>query len=176
MRLLHWLQAKFPKRNQVFRSKYLKPFERYFGSLDYWHFHRTNVAKAVAIGLFCGLMPGPTQMLSALAVAYILRANLPVALFTTLYSNPLTYIPLYYLGYRIGLRILEGSSAAATHPSLQEMSHWNWDQMLSWFSDVLNYLLVGIPILGIFLAASGYLLVIAAFRLYYYLEKHSSTE
>jgi uncharacterized protein (DUF2062 family) len=27
-----------------------------------WTLHRRNVARAVAVGLFAGLMPGPTQM------------------------------------------------------------------------------------------------------------------
>ena len=32
---------------------------------DLWHLNRKSTARAVAIGLFCGLIPGPLQMISA---------------------------------------------------------------------------------------------------------------
>ena len=55
-----------------------------FGKLlhhpNLWHLNRDSVAGAVAIGLFSGLVPGPLQMLMALALAIPLHRNLPVAL------------------------------------------------------------------------------------------------
>jgi uncharacterized protein (DUF2062 family) len=42
-----------------------------------WHLHRRSVAGGVAIGPFCGLAPGPMQMLSAALVllAFILAVS-----------------------------------------------------------------------------------------------------
>ncbi len=67
-----------------------------------WHLNRRSAAGGVAVGLFCGLIPGPLQMLGAAIVCVFLRVNLPVALVTTLYTNPLTIVPLYLIGYEIG--------------------------------------------------------------------------
>lgn len=39
----------------------------------YWQLNRERAASAVAVGMFCGLMPGPTQILTALIVAYVVH-------------------------------------------------------------------------------------------------------
>ena len=65
----------------------------------------------MAIGLAAGLVPGPLQMLTALILAVPLRKNLPVALLVTLYTNPLTIVPLYVLAYGYGRLLLPGDHA-----------------------------------------------------------------
>ena len=57
----------------------------------------------------------PTQMLTAGALAWCWRINLPVALATTLYTNPLTIVPLYWLAYEYGCLLTgqQGGSASA---------------------------------------------------------------
>lgn len=55
-----------------------------------WHLNRRSAAGGVAVGLFCGLIPGPLQMVGAAIVCVLLRVNLPLALVTTLYTNPFT--------------------------------------------------------------------------------------
>jgi uncharacterized protein (DUF2062 family) len=67
-----------------------------------WHLNRRSVAGGVAIGAFTGLIPGPVQMLLAAVLAVVFRVNLPVAVVTTLYTNPFTTVPLYLLAYEIG--------------------------------------------------------------------------
>src|SRR5258708_20241632 len=71
------------------------PFRPWLAHPNLWPLNRRSVPGAVAIGLFCGLIPGPVQMLGALLCAIPLRKNIPVALATTLYTNPLTTVPLY---------------------------------------------------------------------------------
>ncbi|WP_232507516.1 DUF2062 domain-containing protein [Neisseria weixii] len=100
------LRQKLPNRQQIFSSRWSKPFAPLFDKPYFWTLNRRQAAVSVAVGMFCGLMPGPTQMLSALIVAYFLRTNLPVAVFSTLYTNPITYMPLYYTAYKIGSLIL----------------------------------------------------------------------
>src|SRR3989337_924298 len=86
-----------------------------FGSLlrhpNLGHLSRDSVAGAVAIGLFAGLVPGPLQILTALALAIPLRRNLPVALLMTFYTNPFTIVPLYVLAYGYGALLLGGGDA-----------------------------------------------------------------
>ncbi len=80
-----------------------------------WHLNRRSAAGGVAVGLFCGLIPGPLQMLGAGIVCVVLRVNLPVSLVTTLYTNPLTIVPLYLLGYEIGSFVMGASGAIDGH-------------------------------------------------------------
>ena len=60
-----------------------------------WHLNRRSAAGGVAVGLFCGLIPGPLQMLGAGIACVLFRVNLPVALVATFYTNPLTIVPLF---------------------------------------------------------------------------------
>ena len=81
-------QHKLPTREKIFASRWFKPFAHWFNKPEYWAFSRDKVALSVAIGLFCGMLPAPTQFFSALMLAYVLRTQVPIALFSTLYTNP----------------------------------------------------------------------------------------
>ena len=82
-----------------------------------WHLNRRSAAGGVAVGLFCGLIPGPLQMLGSAIVCVFFRVNLPLALVTTLYTNPLTIVPLYLIAYEIGGFTL-GARGFSTPPTL----------------------------------------------------------
>lgn len=71
-----------------------------------WHIDRRGIALGLAIGLFFGLLIPVAQILFAAIFAVILRANLPVAAFSTLVSNPFTFPPIYYAAYRLGSMLL----------------------------------------------------------------------
>ena len=64
--------------------------------------NRRSAARAVAIGLFCGLIPGPLQALAAVVACLVIRANFPIAVVTTFYTNPFTIVPLYVIAYEYG--------------------------------------------------------------------------
>ena len=70
-----------------------------------WHLNRRSVAGGLAAGLFCGLLPAPFQMLSAALAALVFHWNLPLAVFVTLYTNPITFVPLYLVGLALGLAL-----------------------------------------------------------------------
>lgn len=148
------------------------PLIRRFGPLlahhNLWHLHRRSVAGGVAVGLFTGLIPGPFQMLGAALFAIIFRVNLPVAVFTTFYTNPLTFVPLYFVGYRIGA-LLTGYEG--NMPDIgEDFQSASWTEMLpafiTWLVGLGKPLLVGVPTLGILLAACGYFAVRGLWRLY----------
>lgn len=163
-RFTTWLRKKVPERRELFKSRWLKPFEHYFAQPYYWSLRRKNVALSVAVGMFCGLMPGPTQILTAFIIAYLLRINLPIAVLTTLYSNPITYLPLYFVAYKIGVFILGGD--ALNHPmSLATLLHLQWSEIGKWLSGSIGYLSVGVPILGLTLSFLAYYLVLFLARL-----------
>jgi hypothetical protein len=136
---------------------------------DLWHLNRRSVAGGFAIGLFAGLIPGPFQMLGALLLAIPLRRNIPVALLTTLYTNPVTIVPLYVLAYRYGRLLLGGGHGAEPVPPI-EMDWSDWEASLralvDWALSLGKPLAVGLPALAITLAAVGYVAVQLAWRVY----------
>jgi uncharacterized protein len=144
-----------------------------FGSLlhhpNLWHLNRESVAGGLAIGLFAGLVPGPFQMLVAALLAVPLRKNLPVALLTTLYTNPFTIVPLYLLAYEYGKLLLGADHRAAVVAPFQ----MDWSHLLAslrglteWSLSLGKPLAVGLPALAITLAALGYFGVHLAWRAY----------
>ena len=134
-----------------------------------WHLNRRSAAGGVAVGLFCGLIPGPLQMLGAAIVCVFLRVNLPLALVTTLYTNPITIVPLYLLAYEIGGLTL-GSGGFSTPPALPE---WQWTDMMAsmqamsqWMMSLGAPLVLGLLVLASSLAAIGYATVRGLWSIY----------
>jgi len=143
-----------------------QPFGGLLHHPNLWHLHRRSVAGGVAIGLFCGLIPGPLQMISAALLAVLFRVNLPVAAFTTLYTNPLTIVPLYALAYELGKWVSGAHDGAViARPSLSEL-HWHnlmsglWD----WLVMLGEPFLIGLPLLALSFSFLGYFAVRVAWR------------
>jgi hypothetical protein len=133
-----------------------------------WCVNRRSVSGGVAIGLFAGLIPGPFQMLGALLLAIPLRRNIPVALVTTLYTNPLTIVPLYLLAYRFGQLLLGEHGGGAVPPFEMNWTDWagSLHALIGWTLRLGKPLAVGLPALAITLAVIGYAAVQLAWRLY----------
>ena len=145
---------------------------RFGGRLQHpnlWHLNRDSVAGGVAVGLFAGLIPGPLQMVGALLIAIPLHVNLPVALLVTLYTNPLTIVPLYLLAYQYGA-LLIGESANGVAVKVFEMDWLNLADSLralsEWSLSLGKPLAVGLPALALTLALIGYLGVKLAWRVH----------
>ncbi|HLP99010.1 MAG TPA: DUF2062 domain-containing protein [Sideroxyarcus sp.] len=160
-----FLRELLPNHDSLRHHRWLRPVQHWLRHPNLWHLHRRSVAGGVAIGLFCGLIPGPLQMISAALLAVLFRVNLPVAAFTTFYTNPFTIVPLYLFAYEIG-KWVSGASASAPIPPFPEV-HWH-----DWFSEVWGWLmvlgkplLIGLPLLAIGLALLGYVAVRLGWRL-----------
>lgn len=134
-----------------------------------WHLNRRSAAGGVAVGLFCGLIPGPLQILGAAIVCLVARVNLPVAIVATLYTNPFTIVPLYLLAYQIGSFVLgtRGGTPAAPPPE------WNWSAMVAsanaigeWMLGLGAPLALGVFLLACLLSATGYFVVRVAWSVY----------
>ncbi|MDO9054716.1 MAG: DUF2062 domain-containing protein, partial [Gallionella sp.] len=128
-----------------------------------------------AVGLFCGLVPGPFQVLSAALLAVLFRVNLPVAIFVTFYTNPFTIVPLYMLAYELGAWVSGVQNGRAlAQPGFPEL-HWNsWvSELTSWLMKMGEPLMIGLPLLAVILAIVGYVAVRIIWRVVAILQMRS---
>ena len=146
-----------------------------FGSLlthpNLWHLHRRAVAGGVAVGMFAGLIPGsnPVQFTAAALLAIGFGVNLPIAVIVTLYSNPFTIVPLYYLAFRLGRFVAMDDGATmpelALHIEGKGLNEW-LPAAIEWLTSIGKPLLLGLPLLALLLSAISYPLVRVAWRCY----------
>lgn len=164
-----FLRKYLPDIDTVRSSRLVAAFGSWLHHPNLWCLNRKSVPGAVAIGLFCGLIPGPLQMLGALILAIPLRKNIPVALLATLYTNPLTIVPLYLIAYGYGQLLLGATQGAIPF----EPFVWDWTDMTgslrelaAWMLGLGKPLAVGLVALALTLAALGYFATELAWRLY----------
>jgi uncharacterized protein len=166
------LRKYLPDNQTVRDNRWLAPFASTLLHPRLWHLNRHSAAGAVAAGLFCGLIPGPLQMLGAAFCAVVFRINLPLAMLTTLYSNPVTIVPLYLVAFGLG-------EASLSLVGNQTGSHftpppdYGTDGLLAWGQELVHWMLrlgrplaVGLVLLASLLAFAGYLVVRLGWRIY----------
>ena len=157
-----------PSHEAVRTNRHIARFGGFLQHPNLWHLNRHSVAGGVAVGMFSGLVPGPFQMLAAALLAVPLRVNLPVALATTLYTNPFTIGPLYVLAYLIGRLIMGADGQPLRPPPDVEWSQLgaSLEAFLRWTLSMGAPLAVGLVALALILAGLGYACVQIAWRAY----------
>jgi uncharacterized protein (DUF2062 family) len=100
-----------PTRESLLNNRWLKWLHPFLHHPRLWHWSRRGVATGVAIGVFFGLLIPIAQIPLSAAAAILLRANVPAAAASTLVTNPVTFGPIYYAAYQLGLA-LTGETAA----------------------------------------------------------------
>ena len=108
-------------------------------------------------------------MLGAAIACLTLRVNLPVAIVSTLYTNPFTIVPLYLVAYKIGSFTLGVSGGKPADPPPE----WDWSAMLAsaeaigrWMVGLGAPLALGVFLLACLLSAAGYFVVRVAWNVY----------
>lgn len=141
-----------------------------------WHFSRKGVAMGLALGIFFGLLIPVAQMPLAAGAAIVLRANLPMAIASTLVTNPVTFGPVYYGAYHLGKAILGEQpvsdevvdahleKALKTPP---EKASWSkrFKRSVRYLTTVGKPLVVGLAILAVACGLLVYFLFSAAWTL-----------
>jgi uncharacterized protein (DUF2062 family) len=162
-----WLRRLLPDHDVIRSNRWLAPFANSLLHPRLWHLNRHSVAGGVAAGMFCGLIPGPLQMLGAAICALVFRVNLPLAMLTTIYTNPFTIVPLYVLAFAIGRWVLGSTGDFLAPPELGEHSYSEWvGELLDWMIGLGAPLALGLVLLASGLALVGYIIVRAAWRVH----------
>jgi uncharacterized protein len=129
---------------------------------DLWHLNRRSASRAVAVGLFCGLIPGPLQVFGSILLCLAWRANFPVAAVTTLYTNPFTIVPLYVLAYEYGSLFVRDAAPMEALPTMAFTT--SISALLDLTVQLGKPLAVGIVLLATTLAALGFVAVRIGWR------------
>jgi uncharacterized protein (DUF2062 family) len=99
-----WFKRHMPTREELAKSRWIKPFGGRAMRSEYWRFTRRSVPRGVAVGLWVGifaLIPG-IQIICSTLVSLPLRANIPVAAGMTFLTNPFTTPFLLGASYFVG--------------------------------------------------------------------------
>lgn len=129
------------------------------------------VCRGMAIGMFWACAPMPMQMAPALLFCWLLRANIVLAFACVWLSNPFTYLPVFYLEYRIGSWLFGDGAALVGFDYFGEL--WSGADGALWgdvFADILIPLLQGAAVLAVVMAAAGY---VFGFVVYGFLQRHN---
>src|SRR5688572_11911603 len=159
-----FLRRFLPHHDTIRENRYVARFGPRLQHHNLWHLRRKSVAGGVAVGLFAGLIPGsnPVQFTAGALLAIVFRVNLPISMLVTLYSNPLTIVPLYLLAYALGRLIVMERGAPVLPPfiSFHDRSPAEWlPAAWDWLASLGKPLLVGLPLLAVLLALIGYLAI-----------------
>ncbi len=160
-----------PSHATISEHPYADKFGAWITHHNLWHLHRRSVAGGFAAGMFAGLVPGsnPVQFAVAGLLAIAFKVNLPIAVVVTLYSNPFTVVPLYYLAFKLGqLALLDSGGDLPSRAFSLEGTNWrDWlPAALDWLTTLGKPLLVGLPLLALLLSALGYVAVRMLWRWY----------
>lgn len=162
-----YLKKYLPSHESISNNPWLRPFASSLLHPRLWHLNRHSAAGAVAAGMFCGLIPGPLQMIGAAVCALVFRVNLPLAMFVTFYTNPFTIVPLYVVAYQIGRLMLGDHSSFVPPPTFDPTTFVAWTTaMQGWMIHAAKPLGIGLIVLACVLAVLGYVATKAAWRFY----------
>lgn len=162
------LRSYLPDAEKIRGNRWLAFFGDALTHPRLWHLNRHSAAGGVAVGLFCGLIPGPLQMLGATLACVLWRVNLPLALVSTLYTNPLTIVPIYLVAFGLGNLVLGGNGGEfVAPPEWGEKALGAWaGELIDWMVGLGKPLFVGIVLLASLLSVSGYFVVRGLWRWY----------
>lgn len=163
-----------PTPHEIRQNRFLKPVGRYLHHPYLWQLDRRSVAGGVAVGLFFGILTPFAQILFSAIAAIVFRFNLPIAVLSTLVTNPITFPFVYYFAYKLG-----GFLTGRVNADAQDLSHAGeaeqilkqqtevsgWlTHLVEWAQTVGFPLMTGLIVLAITAATTGYFLVNALWR------------
>ncbi|MHB1203735.1 MAG: DUF2062 domain-containing protein [Acidithiobacillus sp.] len=100
--------CRLPTREEILHKRPLGRFTHYLARPVFWHPHRHNFARGMAIGTFIGSLPFFGHVLSILLIGLWRRAYIPIAVIMPfVVTGPLTIVPYFYASYHFGFWLLD---------------------------------------------------------------------
>ena len=164
----HWIRHRLPTEETLKAH----PGLRWMGPLLrrpwLWQLNRRSVALGAGIGVFFGFMVPVLQIAGAAVFAMLLRANLPVAAFATLVSNPVTYAPIGLLAYQTGAALLGEAVVPEAAQALDEAGELPPAAQAGWFERLQSIgkpLILGLSVFAVIGGVGTWALVHLAWTL-----------
>jgi uncharacterized protein (DUF2062 family) len=162
------IRAALPRREELESNRWLRPVAHLLLRPALWRFTRRSVPRAVALGLFTGIlvMVPVVQPLSAALLAIPFRANVPLSAGTTLLSNPLTTPLLVFAALWVGSTIFGVHADPHTMVAMMRdgvpLNEW-----IDWLlSSAAPALLLGLVTISTVAAILGYGIAALGWRLW----------
>ena len=132
---------------------FLRPFRLILDHPVYWALNRRNVTRAFALGLFISFVPVPgTHIALVTLLALLLRLNIPAGIAGVMFTNPFTMLPLFFLAYWIGCRLLH-VPVSRFHFAM------TWDWVTTGLLPIWKPFVLGCFVTGTATAVLGYLVL-----------------
>lgn len=166
MRLLQRLKTRLPSREQIARNRWLGWLGPWLHSPKLWQWSRRGVAMGVALGVFFGLLIPIAQIPLSVAAAIVMRANIPTAVASTLVTNPVTFGPIYYGAYKLGVWVT-GSKERPKNLDLKHPQPVVAHEDISFWQRIANLgkpLLVGLSLSAVMMGLLTYVLISLLWR------------
>lgn len=149
-----WARHHVPTRETIEASRFLRPVAHRILVPALWRFTRRSVPRGVGLGILAGILfPFPHMALAAV-LSLPLRANVPVAVGTTLINNPVTFLPILAAGNRIGHWVLRLDHEVPGHPIATNVRANAG--LLHWLFAQGGATIAGLAVMAITLSALGY--------------------
>ena len=117
------------------------------------------IARGAAAGVFAGSFPLlGLQIIIGVAIAAVVRGNKAIAAASTWISNPLTYVPIFWLNFQVGRWLLRIPPTTKLSVSAAD---WHWNTLMSMGMRVFFSLMVGSLVVGLAASVLGYFLGLA---------------
>lgn len=123
-----------------------------------WALNRRAVARGVACGLLVGVIPLPTQMVMAAALAGVVHGNVPAAVAATWLTNPFTAVPIWWVALQLG------SLATGADLALPQIDWLSAQQVWTWMKSLGQPLVIGLGLTAVLLSAVGYVITMVLWR------------
>jgi uncharacterized protein len=153
---MKWLTRHIPTRDTIHQYRVLRPFAPHLRHPALWRMTHRSVPRAVALGLFVGVIIPVMHTAIAAVLAIPLRANVAITAAFTLVVNPLTIPPIYYAAYRIGAWELHHDSTLV-NPAAAERFSSELSRLLFWIHQASGSIALGVLTLASVSALVGYL-------------------
>ena len=158
-----WLKSHVPTRESIERNRWLRPVAGRILQPSLWRFNRRSVPRGVALGIVTGILFPFAHMPLAAVLALPFRANVPVAVSTTLVNNPVTIGPILWAAYKVGHWILRIDAAVPGQPITTGVR--GHAGVLHWIATGGKEIIVGLVVIAAVSAAAAYFVTGSAWRL-----------
>jgi uncharacterized protein (DUF2062 family) len=165
-RIVNWTRRNMPTREQMERSRWIRPFANRVLRSELWRFTRRSVPRGVALGMLVGIIIPFAQILFASLLSLTVRANVPVAALTTFITNPFTTPLLWVLAYKVGSWLLHVDAMTMVAPVNTAIEHTELQDALQWLTGATMVTAFGLVVVGVISSAVSYLVASLTWRMW----------